>query len=109
MTLNKEAQENVQKLQMIEQNMQAINSQKQQFQAQQFEVDGAIKEIKTTEKAYKIVGGVMIATKKEELQKDLEKKKELLDLRIKTLEKQEQQLKEKAKGLREEVMKTAEE
>lgn len=105
MSLNEKAQESVSRLQVLEQNLQAVNSQKQQFQAQQFEIDGALKEVKSTEKAFKIVGGVMIESSKDELQKELEGKKELLDLRVQTLEKQEKQLKEKAKGLREEVMK----
>ena len=42
--------------------------------------------------------------KKEDLTKDLESKKEIINLRIKTLEKQENQLKEKASELQIEVL-----
>ena len=47
----------------------------------------------------------MVKCKKEDLEKDLKAKKEAIELRIKTLEKQETQMKEKSKTLQEEVMK----
>jgi prefoldin beta subunit len=104
MSLSKEAQETIQRLQMMEQNMQSLNSQKQQFQAQLFEIEGALKELETSPVAYKIVGGIMIGIDKAVLQKELQGRKELFDLRVQTLEKQEKQLKEKAKKMQEEVM-----
>ena len=107
--MNKEAQESVQRLQAIEQNLQTLNMQKQQFQAQLFEIEGALKEIPTSQNTYKIVGGILIGTDKDTLQKDLQGKKELLELRVQTMEKQEKQLKEKAKKLQEEVLAGAKE
>ena len=107
--MNKEAQESIQRLQMMEQNLQSLNMQKQQFQAQLFEVEGALKEISSSSVAYKIVGGIMIGADKDSLQKELQSKKELLELRVQTLEKQEKQLKEKAKKLQEEVLATVKE
>ena len=104
MTLSKEAQERIQRLQMMEQNMQSLNMQKQQFQAQLFEIEGALKELESAPVAYKIVGGIMIGTDKVALQKELQSKKELFELRVQTFEKQEKQLKEKAKKLQEEVL-----
>lgn len=89
---------------MIEQNMQQTLSQKQQFQMQLMEIDSALKEIKDTEKAYKIVGNIMVSSSKEDLEKDLTSKKEMTEIRVKTFEKQENSLKEKAEGLRKEVM-----
>lgn len=104
MTLSKDAQESIQRLQMMEQNMQSLNMQKQQFQAQLFEIEGALKELETSPVAYKIVGGIMIGVEKSALQNELKGRKELFELRVQTLEKQEKQLKEKAKKLQEEVM-----
>ncbi|VVB81379.1 Prefoldin subunit beta [uncultured archaeon] len=104
MSLPKEAQENVQRLQMLEQNLQALNMQKQQFQAQLFEIESALKEVTTAPSTYKIVGGIMIGTDKNTLQKELDGKKEILNLRLQTIEKQEKQLKEKATKLQEEVL-----
>ena len=96
---------NIQRLQMIEQNVQGLNVQKQQFQAQMFEVESALKELETSTVTYKIIAGVMIGVDKEKLKKELSDKKDVFDLRIQTLEKQEAQLKEKAKSLQQEVMK----
>lgn len=104
MSLGKDAQESIQRLQMLEQNLQALSMQKQQFQAQLFEVEGALKEISSSNVVYKMVGGIMIGAEKEPLQKELQAKKELLELRVQTLEKQEKQVKDKAKKLQEEVM-----
>lgn len=104
MTFSKEAQESIQRLQLMEQNLQGLNMQRQQFQAQLFEIEGALKEIATSPVAYKLVGGIMIGTDKDSLQKELQGRKELLELRVQTLEKQEKQLKEKAKKLQEEVL-----
>ena len=47
----------------------------------------------------------MVNSSKEDLKNDLQKKKEMIELRIKTLEKQESQIKEKASSVQEEVMK----
>jgi len=99
-----ESHENVQRLQMLEQNAQAAGLQKQQFQSQLFEVEGALNELKTSPKAYKIIGGIMIGVEKETLLKDLQNQKEMLELRVESLEKQEKQLKDKSKRLQEEVL-----
>ena len=74
----------------MEQNLQNFIMQKQKFQTQLFEIENALKELKNTkDKTYKIVGTVMIASKKEELIKELKEKKSIVELRIKTIEKQE--------------------
>lgn len=98
----KDASEGLQRLQMLEQNLQQIVMQRQQFSSQLFEVEGALKELESSEVAYKIVGGVMFGVKKAELKSDLESKKELIELRVKTLEKQEQQVRDKFKKTQEE-------
>ena len=106
--MNKELQEKIGKLQMFEQNMQNFLMQKQQFQGQLLEIDSAIKELKDAKVAYKIVGNIMVNSNKDELEKDLKEKKERIELRIKTLEKQEAQIKEKASSIQAEVMKEME-
>ena len=69
-------QKKVQQLQMVEQNMQNILQQKQAFQAQQVEIDNALEETKKSEgETYKILGTVMVASKKEDIIKGLEEKK----------------------------------
>ena|SRR3989344_5538820 len=92
-------------LQMLEQNIQNFLMQKQTFQSQMIEVDNALDELeKSKGKAYKIIGAIMISSDKEQLKKELHGKKEVIDLRIKTIEKQENQLKEKAAKLQTEVL-----
>ena len=93
----KEQQEKIQQLQLLEQNLQNLSAQKQQFQSQLFELEGALKEIETTHQAYKIIGGIMVLTEKEQLKKELSEKKELLDLRISSVDKQENQIRDRAK------------
>tara|TARA_Y100000310_G_scaffold248747_1_gene254671 strand:- start:2683 stop:3003 length:321 start_codon:yes stop_codon:yes gene_type:complete len=98
----------VQKLQLLEQNAQQLLAQRQQFQQSLLELESALGELDKTKEAYKIIGNIMVATEKEDLKKDLAQKKESMELRIKTLEKQETEVKEKAKKLQEEVLKELE-
>lgn len=90
---------------MFEQNLQAILVQKQNFQVQLLEIDSALDEMEKSKEHYKIVGNIMVKTEKDELKKDLQSKKELLDLRIKNLAKQESQLKEQAVKIQEDILK----
>ena len=103
--MEKDVQEKIAKLQGLEQNLQNFLMQRQQFQTQLMEIDSALDEIEKTDNAYKIVGNIMVKTGKEDLKKDLIQKKELMEIRITSLEKQESQLQEKAQELKDEVMK----
>ncbi len=98
------SEEKIQQLQVLEQNMQQLLLQKQNFQAQLMEIESAEEELKTSEVGYKILGNVMLKVPKEKLQKEIAQKKEMLQLRIKTVEKQEQSSKEKLTALRSEVL-----
>ena len=106
--MKKDTEQKIEQLQRIEQSMQNILMQKQQFQSQTIEIESALNELKTSEENYKIVGNIMVKTSKEELEKDLNQKKELIELRIKTIEKQEKETKEKANKIQAEVMKEIE-
>ena len=102
--MSQETEQKLAQLQMLEQNMQASMMQKQQFQSQMIEIESALAELKNTKRAYKIVGNIMIDASKEELEAELGQKKEMVELRVKSLEKQEEQFKAKAKKLQEEVL-----
>ena len=97
-------QEKIRQLQMMEQSLQQLLMQKQTFQVQLMETESALKELQGTTEAYKIIGNIMVLTKSEELQNDLKDKKETLELRISTLEKQEAKTREKASALQKEVI-----
>src|SRR3989338_10147608 len=103
--MDKETEEGIQQLQLLEQNLQNFLMQKQQFQAQLIEIDSALEELKDNKEAYKIIGNIMVKTSKEELEKDLKNKKEMIELRIKTLEKQEDKIQERSKKIQEDVLK----
>ena len=103
--MNKETQDKIGQLQLMEQNLQNFLTQKQTFQTQFFEIENALKELDgCKDKTYKIVGTVMIASEKEELIKELNEKKSMIELRIKSLEKQEKSIKEKANQMQTEIM-----
>lgn len=102
--ISKDTEKKIEQLQLYEQSLQNFLAQRQQFQIQLIEIESALKELETTGEAYKLVGNIMVSSKKEDLKKELSSKKEIVELRIKTLEKQESQIKEKATKLRSEVM-----
>jgi len=102
--MDEKTQEKIQKLQRMEQGMQNFLAQKQQLQSQLVECESALKEIDKSKETYKIVGNIMVSSDKEDLKKDLNEKKEMLELRIKTLEKQEKEMKNKASSMQSEVM-----
>ena len=105
MEVSKETEQKISQLQMFEQGLQSFLAQKHQFQVQLVEIESALSELSSTGKAYKIVGNIMVEAEKSELKADLQSKKEMIELRIKTMEKQETQVKEKASKLQSEILK----
>ncbi len=105
MDIQKETQEKITQLQMLEHNLNNFVSQKQSFQSQVLEIDNALNEMQNCKgKVYKITGSVMFESEKDYLSKELKEKKEVLDIRIKSLDKQEAALEEKAKKMQAEIM-----
>jgi len=103
--MKQETQEKITQLQNLEQNINTLIAQKQQFQSQNMEIDNALSQIDDTEKVFRIIGNIMVASSKENVKKDLNEKKELVELRLKTIEKQEDKLRSKAGDIQSEVMK----
>lgn len=102
MRADEELQEKIQELQITEQNLQNLSMQKQAFQIELSETDSAIEETqKSADEIYRIVGQIMIRGKKAEILKELGEKKDFLALRMKSIEKQENFLREKSEKLRE--------
>jgi len=99
------ASSKINQLQLLQQNLQQVINQKQQFQSQIMEFDSALQELETTDKAYKIVGKIMVASPKNKLVQELQEKKEVVEVRIKNFEKQELKLKESLEKAQAEVMK----
>ena len=100
----KQVDNKVAQLQLLQQNMQSILVQKQQFQMQLNEIESAATELKESKQAYKIVGDIIVSSEKETLEKELKEKAETIELRIKNIETQEERLRKKAEELQKEVM-----
>jgi len=105
--LDKDTQEKIQEMQILEQNFQQLMSQKQAFSFEVNETDFALKELeKAKGDVFKLIGNqVIIKTEKEDLTKELQHKKELIDTRLKNIDEQEKEFSDKLNSLREEVMK----
>ncbi|MFH1316601.1 MAG: prefoldin subunit beta [Candidatus Woesearchaeota archaeon] len=102
--ISKDHQEKIQKMQLLEQNLQNLLNQRQQFEQQLAEIESALNESSDSKNTYKIIGNIMVSVDKNSLKKELNDKKEVLTLRIKAIEKQEEIMREKAKKLQEEVL-----
>jgi len=98
------ASSKISQLQQLQQNLQNVLIQKQQLQNQIVEYDSALTELKTTEKAYKIVGKIMLSSPKEELIREVEEKKEVSELRLKNFTQQEEKLQQNFQQVQQEVM-----
>lgn len=101
----KEHNQKMQRIQLIEQNIQNFLMQKQSLISTQAEIDSALSELEKTTNAYKIVGNIMVNAEKSELKKELEEKKKVIDMRLNSIEKQETKLTTELKELQEEILK----
>ena len=103
--MKKRTEQRINELSLIEQQIQGLSAQKQQFNTQLLEVESALNELSSSKESYKIIGNVMIKMDKEKLIKELKEKNDSVEIRIKSIEKQEGSLREKAKSIQSEVMK----
>ena len=96
----------VERLQKLEQNLQGVIVQKQTFQAQATELENALEEVtKSSENPFRVIGGIMVEVDKETLKKELESKKDVAEIRVKSFEKHEARVVEEIKELQGEVLK----
>jgi prefoldin beta subunit len=107
MDLPKDAQEKIKKLQGYEQKVSALGLQRHKVESELSEVESALNAIsdKETSEIYKIIGNVMVAADKPSLKKELEEQKKKVQLRITSIEKQEDQLRQVAEAMQKEVLK----
>ena len=105
--LDEETQRQIQELQMMEQAFQQLLMQKNAFSMEANETNLVIREVEKVEgEISRIVGGqVVIKTTKEAVLEDMKKKKELIETRMKAINKQEGEFSTKMELIREEIMK----
>jgi prefoldin beta subunit len=97
-------EQKIQEMQILEQRLQNSILQKQAFEMELAETSSALKEVeKSGDEVFKIIGQLMIKSEKRKIQEELASKSKILELRIKTLEKQENSLTEQLDKLRDEI------
>ncbi len=95
----------IQEMQFLENNLQNLLLQKQAFQMEISETQSALREIeKSDNEVFKIIGQLMIKSDKSKIVDELKNKERLLELRVKSIEKQESALTDKIESLREELV-----
>lgn len=95
--------------QQLQQQIQVLSSQRYQFEAQSKEVARAIEELNSLPEdavIYKNIGSLLIRSgTRESVLKDLNEQKETLEVRMKTVERQEKFLRERYQALQDELSK----
>ena len=95
----------ISEIQVIEQTLHNLILQKQNFQMELSETQSALGEIeKSGDDIFKIVGQLMIKTDKDKIKEDLSSRQKILELRLKSIEKQEDLFMKKLDGLKEGVV-----
>ena|SRR3989344_3314431 len=95
----------IQELQILEQTMHNILLQKQAFQMELSETQSALNEVRgSKDDVYKIIGQMMVKSDKKNIIEELSNKEKIIELRLSSIEKQENSLMEKIEKLREEAI-----
>jgi prefoldin beta subunit len=93
-------QEQVSRLQQIQQNLQSIVLQKQHLESERLETERALevlKKMNDNDAVYKTAGPILVKSTKPSMISELEEKRELANTRLTVLSKQEARLKENLK------------
>ncbi len=105
--VDENAQQLIMQAQSYQQQFQMIAGQKEALNLQIIETGKALEELAKPgeDEVYKITGPVLIKVTKKEAKKDLETKKDLAMLRMKTIEKSETSIKQKLEELKDKLAK----
>ena len=101
-----QVQQRLLRLQQLQQTLQRILTQKQQLELELNEVEQALGELaKLTDKAviYKSIGSLLVKAEKDKTVTELNERKELLNMRITVLGKQDERLRAQVKDLQEKL------
>ncbi len=105
MEVNEEVRELIMQFQMYQQQSQMIAGQKDAMKAQMLEIENSMKELEKSgdKEMYKSVGPMLIKTTKDEMEKELAEKKEMAEVRLKTMDAEEKKTRERVKELQEKI------
>ena len=106
-SISPQLQNQIAQFQQLQQQLQAVSSQKLQMCAQIKEIERTISELdKATGDVYKNVGSLMIKVdNKDSVKAELEEGKETMEVRVKSMERQEVALREKYESMQESLNK----
>ncbi|BDR92000.1 prefoldin subunit beta [Vulcanisaeta souniana] len=99
-------QSDLEKLQALQDQLNGVRVRKQQFEGELKEIERAISEIEKVpaeNKVYKIVGSFLVLVTKDQALQELKDRKELLELHIKTLSRQESMLMKQIEDLKTQI------
>lgn len=101
-----QVQQRLLRLQQLQQTLQGVLTQKQQLELELNEVEQALSELEKLTNAaviYKSIGSLLVKSKKTKVTTELNERKELLNMRINVLGKQEERLRTQVKDLQEKL------
>lgn len=106
-SISPQLQNQIAQFQQLQQQLQAVSSQKLQMDAQIKEIERTISELdKATGDVYKNVGSLMIKVdNKDSVKAELEEGKETMEVRVKSMKRQEVALREKYESMQESLNK----
>ena len=95
----------IQEIQILEQTLHNLSFQKQAFQLELSETIESLNSLQSSgDEVFKIIGQLMIKTEKKKIQEELANKQKFLELRMKSIEKEEDSLAKRVVSLREELI-----
>ncbi len=92
--------------QQTQQQAQALATQRQHLELTMLETKKAIEELEKTSPetpVYRSVGSILVRANRDELKKELEEQRETLELRVKTIQRQEERVVERLKELQQKL------
>jgi prefoldin beta subunit len=101
-----QVQEELVRLQQLQQTLQAVVSQKQQLEMDMTETDRAVAELEKIvgeTPVYKSVGSILVKADKQILLSELKERKELLNTRVTVLGRQEERTRERIKDIQQKL------
>ncbi|MAF89488.1 MAG: prefoldin subunit beta [Euryarchaeota archaeon] len=105
MNMSEETKNSLREFQEYQQQLRMILTQKTQLEMRLAETKKALEEISqhNPSEVYKIVGQIMLKTDSEKAKKGLDDEAEMIDVRLKSLKKQESSINDKLKSIQEKL------
>jgi len=102
-----ETSKKIEELQLLENHLQGFLAQKQSMQIELNEIENALEELKNSgDEVYKMTSGFLIKSDQTSVKKELEEKRNLLNVKVGAMEKQEKLIERDVTKLRDEINKT---